>query len=141
MDQSYEQLSVLLNVLSDPLSDVPDEGGWTIRQLLSHLAGAYQRVPIHSGFVLGGNGSVPILFDDAYWIPEWENAPLNLFQRSIEEGSQGCKAFVASPGERDLELRADTRFGEMTLGAFLMVSFGGHIGRFHLPQLAAVTAA
>jgi hypothetical protein len=68
LDASYAALMEILARLRDPLSETADDRGWTIRHTRSHVAGALLRVPVHSGFVLGGNGTVPLLIHDTYWL-------------------------------------------------------------------------
>jgi hypothetical protein len=122
----------------EPLLDAgPDAGGWTPRQVLSHLTGAWQRVPIHSAFFLTGRREVPILFGDSYWIPEWENAPLTAFILAMRAAYEGNRWFVQDLAPLDLSRSAGTRFGAMTLGQFLLTSYQSHIGNFHVPQLEA----
>jgi hypothetical protein len=141
MAQTQNQLNGLLSTLSDPLSNESDAGGWTVRQLLSHLVGSLQRVPVHAGFILNRSDSLTIRSDEDFWIPEWDGAPLRVFQLSIEAGFEGCRSLVASLNPDDLLLTIKTNFGEMSLGSLLMLSIGGHFGHFHIPQLADFTAS
>src|SRR4051794_24578578 len=96
LEASYSALTEILARLRDPLSETPDEGGWTVRQARSHVAGAMLRVPVHSGFVLGGDGTVPLLVHDTYWLPEWETAPLRSFVLTIDAGYAVGKALLSS---------------------------------------------
>lgn len=123
--------------LANPLPEEADEGGWTVRQLLSHLVGAWQRVTVHSGHVIGGDGNVPIDIGDAYWIPEWEAAPVSSFALALEAGYVGARAFLAGLDQATLDRVIGTPFGEMPFGQFLMISVSGHPAGMHGPQLEA----
>jgi hypothetical protein len=91
--------------------------------------------------MLSGCDNVPLIIGHDYWIAEWEGAPLLAFRSAIDAGYHGCKAFLATVKPADLDRTANSPFGEMTLGGLLLLSFAGHIGRFHSPQLAAFVHA
>jgi hypothetical protein len=135
MQQTWTRLERVLERFAPALDAGPDAGGWTARQLLSHLTGAWQRVPIHAAFFLAGRAEVPIVFGDSYWIPEWEHAPLQAFTLAIRTAYEGNRWFVHGLAPLDLSRTAGTRFGAMTLGQFLLTSYQSHIGNFHIPQL------
>jgi hypothetical protein len=137
MEQTWTRLERVLEQFEPVLDAGPDDGGWTPRQVLSHLTGAWQRVPIHSAFFLTGGAEVPIVFGDSYWIPEWENAPLEAFTLAMRAAYEGNRKFARDLVPGDLSRTAGTRFGVMTLGQFLMTSYESHIGNFHVPQLEA----
>jgi hypothetical protein len=50
IDDAWATQEAIIRQLAPALSGGIDPGGWTARQLLSHLIGAWQRVPIHAGF-------------------------------------------------------------------------------------------
>ncbi len=137
MEQTWTRLERVLEHFEPVLDAGPDAGGWTPRQVLSHLTGAWQRVPIHSAFFLTGEAEVPILFGDSYWILEWENAPLEAFTLAMRAAYEGNRMLVRDLAHGDLSRTAGTRFGVMTLGQFLMTSYESHLGNFHVPQLEA----
>lgn len=137
MQQTWTRLKRVLERFAPVLDAGPDAGGWTPRQLLSHLTGAGPRVPIHSAFFLAGRAEVPIVFGESYWIPEWENAPLEAFTLAMRAAYEGNRRFVQDLAAVDLSCMAETRFGVMTLGEFLLTSYQSHLGNFHVPQLEA----
>src|SRR5215472_14228845 len=118
MEQTWARLERVLEHFESILDTGPDAGGWTPRQVLSHLTGAWQLVPIHSAFILTGRAEVPIVFGDSYWIPEWENAPLQAFTLAMRAAYEGNRLFVHGLAPLDLSRTAGTRFGTMTLGRF-----------------------
>ncbi|HEU5381530.1 MAG TPA: DinB family protein [Ktedonobacteraceae bacterium] len=136
-DQVWARLVPVLMQFKAVLDAGPDEGGWTARQVLSHIVGAWQRVPVHTAFFLTGQPEVPIVVGDSYWIPEWEHAPLEAFLFALQTAYEGNKAFIRQLCPSDLERTCRTPFGVMTLGEFLMTCYTFHIGDFHIPQLAA----
>lgn len=136
-DQTWARLLPVLKQFNTVLDAGPDAGGWTARQVLSHIVGAWQRVPVHTAFFLTGQPEVPIVVGDSYWIPEWEHAPLEAFTFALETAYEGNKAFIRQLDPTDLSLTCRTPFGVMTLGEFLMTCYTFHIGDFHIPQLAA----
>jgi hypothetical protein len=141
-----EHIVNALERLSDPISDEPDAGGWSTRQLLSHLIGAFYRVPIQASFVLADADSndvpaIPITMHDAYWLQEWETAPVQTFRTALEVTYHGNLAFLRSLTSDDLALPGTTPFGDMTLGGFLMLGYVGHPVRFHGEQLESLLGA
>ena len=84
-----------------------------------------------------GRSEVPISFGDDYWLPEWEDAPLEAFTFAMQAAYEGNRAFVRRLTPADLARRLTTRFGVMTLGDFLLTSYESHIGDVHVPQLEA----
>lgn len=143
MDETWQRLEVVLPALALVLDSGPDEGGWTPRQVLSHIVGAWQRVPVHAAFFLSAppRDEVPILLHDDYWIPEWEHAPLEAFIFAIKVAYTGNWLFVRELDRPALAARRMTPFGECTLGELLLLSYKGHIDNFHLPQLEAFLEA
>ena len=137
IDEAGTGLNSILANFEPVLDAGPDAGGWTPRQLLSHIVGAWYRVPIHTGFYLANRNEVPILMGDQYWVAEWETAPLISFTIAMQAGVAACKALVQTLTPSDLLKEAETPFGRMTLGDLLETSFTGHLLRFHGKQLAA----
>jgi hypothetical protein len=137
IDQTWVRLAPVLEQLKPVLNDGPDAGGWTPRHVLSHLVGAWQRVPVHSSFFLTTKPEVPIVFGDSYWIPEWEHAPMEAFRAAMLAAYEGNKAFIRQLTPSDLACMSRTPLGEMTLGEFLMTCYVFHIGDMHIPQLEA----
>jgi hypothetical protein len=60
MDEAWRHIRVVVQEMGPVLDAGPDAGGWTPRQVLSHIVGAWQRVPIHASFFLAGRREVPI---------------------------------------------------------------------------------
>jgi hypothetical protein len=139
MDETYVRLDSILCIFGPYLDAGPDAGGWTARQVLSHLVGAWQRIPVHAAYFFDSSftGQVPIQLHSDYWIGEWESAPLAAFAVAMEAAYTGARAFVQDLDPTDLNRRADTPFGESSLGELLLGSVQGHIGAFHTPQLEA----
>jgi hypothetical protein len=140
IDESWSRLEPLLSRCGPKLSAGPDAGGWNTRQLLSHLVGAWQHIPVHAAFFLAGRDEVPIQLHDKYWIPEWQTAPLEAFVLAMKAAYEGNKVFVRSLDPATLSLSAHTPFGDMTLGELLITSHKNHIADFHIPQLEAFLA-
>lgn len=136
-DQTWARLLPVLEQFKPVLDDGPDAGGWTPRQVLSHVVGAWQRVPVHSAFFLTGKPEVPIVFGDSYWIPEWEHAPMEAFRDAMQAAYEGNKVFIRQLMPSDLARMSKTHLGVMTLGEFLMTCYVFHIGDIHIPQLEA----
>lgn len=137
MEQTWARLEEALNQIGPWLESGPDAGGWTPRQLLSHLTGGWQRVPLHGAFFLAEKANVPIFTNESYWIPEWEYAPLEAFTVSLRAAYEGNRAFVRTLRAEDLARTSETRFGKTTLGEFLIDSYVSHLGTSHIPQLEA----
>jgi len=139
VDTSWRRLATVVDRLSDPLPDTLDDGGWDVRHLLSHLIGAWQRVPIHAGFFLTGaiGLPVPMQFHHSYWIPEWDTAPLVAFRLAMETAVDGNKQFLRRLEPGLLTQSRSTPLGEMTLHQFLVTSYDRHLIGMHLPQLEA----
>jgi hypothetical protein len=141
MEEAWRHVSAVAQNMGLVLDAGPDAGGWTPRQVLSHIVGAWQRVPIHASFFLAGCEEVPIQLGDDYWMPEWRTAPLEAFLLAIETAYEGSSALLHRLDATALAIRAQTPFGEVTLGEILLTSYHGHIDRFHLPQLRAFLSA
>ena len=126
----------------DPNSPIPAIGEWNPRQVLSHIIGSLQRVPIHAGYYLAGASSVPVVFSDPYWIDAWHDAPIQSFKAAFEAAIEGNKALVRSLAPdvfwRSLPV---TGFGDTPLAVFLMVNYSNHIKDAHLHQLSAFIGA
>jgi hypothetical protein len=54
--------------------------------------------------------------------PEWEHAPLQAFTLAMRAAYGGNRRFVEDLAPLDLSRTAETRFGVMTLGQFLLSS-------------------
>ena len=74
------------------------------------------------------------MFGDSFWIPEWENAPLEAFTLAMRAAYEGNRQFVRDLVPLDLTRTAGTRFGVMTLSQLLMTSYESHLGNFHVPN-------
>lgn len=135
IDQTWERLMTVLDRFEPVLDAGPITDGWTPRQVLSHIVGSWQRVPVHVAFFLSGRAMVPIVFGDAFWIPEWETAPIEAFRYAMQVACEGSKAFVRQLTPRDLTCTCKTPLGEMSLGEFLMTCYVFHISDMHVPQM------
>ena len=139
MTHSWDRMEAILPQLGGVLDSGPNESGWTPRQLLSHLVGSWQRVPLHAAFILA-RVHVPVQVADAFWTPEWETAPLPVFRACLQAGYDANAAFVSRLEPSDLSVSGTTQFGEMTIGELLMLSYSKHFDEDHLPQLEAFAA-
>lgn len=145
-DANYAQVKSALDRLENPLSDAKDEGGWSVKQLLSHLIGAMYRVPIHASFYFAaGNGDalpdIPIEPHNDYWINEWNDATTVNYRAALDLAYQGNLAFLSTLDPADLTRAGNTPFGEWPLGMMLQISYAGHPVGFHGEQLEAFLAA
>ena len=124
LDETWAWLEPIVSQYGPVLDAGPDAGFWTPRQLLSHLIGALQRVPVHAGFFLDDDDAraVTIFGSDPYWIAEWGTAPFASFLLAMQAAVEGNKAFLRA---LDPAMLARTRrlpvFGvERPLGDFLL---------------------
>jgi hypothetical protein len=109
----------------EPVLDAgPDAGGWTPRQALSHIVGAWQRAPIHASSFLAGHKEVPIQLGGDYWIAEWQTTPLAACLLAIETAYEGGAAPLRQLDAMALATQAQTPFGEVTLGEILLTVKG-----------------
>jgi hypothetical protein len=139
-DLKSEYVAVIDQV--DPNSPIPAIGEWNPRQVLSHIIGSLQRVPIHAGYYLAGAALVPVVFSDPYWIDAWHDAPIQSFKAAFEAAIEGNKALVRSLAPdvfwRTIPMAG---FGDMPLAVFLMVNYNNHVKEQHLHQLGAFVGA
>lgn len=137
LDDLKIEYSLIIDQLN-PDSPAPGLGEWNPRQVLSHIIGSLQRVPIHAGYYLAGASYVPVVFSDPYWIDAWHDAPIQSFKAAFETAIEGNKALVRglSPDAlwRTIPM---TGFGDTPLAVFLMVNYNNHIKGQHLHQLGA----
>jgi hypothetical protein len=142
MDEAYARVAKAL----EGTDTLPEEGrggdDWGVRRVLSHIIGAWQRVPIHAAYYLAAKDGeapiVPIQLHDDYWIPEWESAPLEAFRAALRAAYLGNLHFVAELDPSALARVGDTPFGAWTLGKLLVVSYRDHIGTAHAGQLEGI---
>src|SRR5262249_14261267 len=116
LEQTWIRTERVLARFSPALSAGPDAGGWDARHALSHVVGAWQRVPIHAGFYLAGAQEVPIQLHNPYWIAEWETAPLEAFVLAMRGAYEGNRVFLDHLDPALLSRRAQTPFGNNNLG-------------------------
>jgi hypothetical protein len=137
LDTLYADFSAVIKKL-DLDAPIANPGDWTPRQVLSHVLGSLNRTPVQAGYFLAGGKTVPVIFSDPYWMSMWEAAPRESFDAALRSEVEGNKGFIRSLASDSLWRTAPlTGFGEMPLGAFLQVSYQGHIHGQHLPQLQA----
>jgi hypothetical protein len=119
-------------------SPMPSIGEWSARQVLSHIIGSLNRVPIHTGYYLAGASPVPVVFSDPYWIDAWHDAPIQAFKAAFEAAIEGNKGLVCSlPSDAFGRIISVAGFGELSLAVFLMVNYNNHVKEQHLHQLGA----
>ncbi len=137
LDDLKIEYSLIIDHLN-PDSPAPGLGEWNPRQVLSHIIGSLQRVPIHAGYYLAGASYVPVVFSDPYWIDAWHDAPIQSFKAAFETAIEGNKALVRSIAPDALWRTIPmTGFGDTPLAVFLMVNYNNHIKGQHLHQLGA----
>jgi hypothetical protein len=138
LERAGQQTTTLLDRFSNPLPATIDAGGWDVRHLLSHLIGAWQRLPAHSAFFLADeNIMVPMQTDHSYWTAEWATAPIEAFSLALEAAYAGNVIMLQRVDAEALGRSRRTPFGEMTLRQLLMLSYERHLAGDHLVQLAA----
>jgi hypothetical protein len=142
MDEAYARLAKALDRAAVLQEERPSSDTWGMRRVLSHIIGAWHRVPVHAAFYLAAKDGeapiVPVQANDEYWIPEWETAPIEAFKVALRAAYLGNLHFVAELDPAALGKVGDTPFGAWNLGKLLMVSYGGHIGGAHAAQLEAL---
>jgi hypothetical protein len=121
-------------------SGAPAVGEWNPRQVLSHVIGAWQRVPVHAGYFLAGIKDIPILYSDPYWQSEWLIAPLESFMAAMQTAVEGNKAFIRSLTPEQLGRCLPMGGDDVPLAAFLMGNYQRHIEALHVRQLKAFLA-
>jgi hypothetical protein len=137
IDHTWRQLVVALDKIEPVLDAGPDAGGWTPRQVLSHIVGCWQRVPVHAAFFLTRQPRVPIVFGDEFWTPEWENAPIEAFKLALQVSYEGSRVLLSQLTPEQLAFTSKTQLGEMSLGEFFMTCYVFHIADMHIAQLYA----
>jgi hypothetical protein len=139
MDEAYARLAKTLEKVIAMPEEENGNDGWGVRRVLSHIIGAWQRVPVHAAYYLSAREGeapiVPVQVNDDYWIREWETAPIEAFRTALRAAYLGNLHFVAELEPGALAKVGDTPFGAWNLGKLLMVSYGGHIGTAHAAQL------
>lgn len=138
-NECWERLEAVLPNLAPALDAGPDEGGWDPRHVLSHLVGAWQRIPVHCAFWLAAASDipVPVQFHNAYWIPEWETAPIESFAAAMKAAYVGTWLFIQELAPGSLTVTRPSTLGTVTLGDLIFTSLKLHIADFHIPQLEA----
>ena len=137
LDNLKTEYVAIINQL-DANSPAPGVGEWNARQVLTHIIGSLNRVPIHAGYYLAGASYVPVVFSDPYWIDAWSDAPIQSFKAAFEAAIEGNKGLV-----RSLTTDAFWRtipmagFGDTPLAVFLLVNYNNHVKEQHLHQLSA----
>jgi hypothetical protein len=137
LDATLGEYETLLTQI-DIDSPAPAADPWDARHVLSHVIGAMQRAPFQAGFFLTGASTVPVTFHDPYWLPEYENAPLDSFRTALKAVFEGNKAALRAIAPQDLWKSITLpQFGETPLAVFLMVAYQQHVNEQHIPQLRA----
>lgn len=140
MGRAWDRIEAELLQLAPVLENGPTkDNGWSTRELLSHIVGSWQRVPLHASFFLEGM-PLAVEIDNCFWTPEWETAPLSAFRMCLQAAFDGNKALLHRLEPGDLTSEADTPFGRFALGPFLMLSYEKHMVEYHIPQLEALVA-
>jgi len=138
-EASYTHLRAALDRLTDPLSDMANDGEWNIRQLLAHQIGVLFRAPIQAAFysVVPADGSlptVPVVISDTFWLKEWEQAPLAAFRTALDVAYFGNLAFLDKLDASALSQLGQTPFGPMSLSDLLLGNYQ-HSIKDHSAQL------
>ncbi len=133
-------LRLAVEHLSDPQLDTPyRDGGWTIRQVVHHLADSHMNAYIR--FKLALTEDLPIVkpYDEALWaqIPEAAHAPVALSLDLLEALHRRWIACIRELSDRqfDREFRHLER-GDMSLNEQL-ADYAWH-GRHHIAQITGL---
>jgi hypothetical protein len=138
LDSLYDDLKAALDQLPADLDSAPVDG-WDTRHILSHIIGSLHRAPLQAANYLAEKVAVPIIFNDPYWLPEYESAPREAFVAALYAVIEGNKEFVRSLEPSTLTRIVDLPdLGEMSLGIFLTTSYHRHVGNMHGTQLRAL---
>ncbi|MEO8286919.1 MAG: DinB family protein [Chloroflexota bacterium] len=139
IDAAYVRIDSLLDDLDPYLDSTVYAGEWNPRRILSHIIGAWQRVPVHAAFFLDTSsaGEVPMQLHNDYWIEEWATAPIAAFRTALKATYLGNLHFVSELDPADLDRTAVTPFGEWTLAELFVVCYNNHIYSTHAAQLEA----
>lgn len=142
LDETWKRTETIMNRLRPALDSGPDAGGWTPRQVLTHLIGSWELDAVRMGYFLEDeakdrNRIVPH-FD--YWKAEYENAPFISYYLAMRKAYLGLRALVQELTDEELARPGHVNGRANTLGAYLVFSATGHRGDFHLSQLEAFLA-
>lgn len=140
-DETFQALEAIIDTLPASLPDGAYNGGWTMRQILSHIVGSYQRMPIYLGIYRAPSDDfVPVVTHDPFWISAWGTAPVESFRAALAVTYTGIKSLVAGLSSDDLAVIRTVPFGRVRLGDFLMINLVDHVAN-HLQQLEAFTTS
>lgn len=135
LDYLNSEVGSILDQL-DVNAPIAQPGDWTPRQILSHITGSLNRVPVQAGYFVANQSPVPVIFSDPYWIEIWHNAPAASFKLALTAAVEGNKALVRSLAADVLwRVLPIVGFGELPLAVFLMVNYKNHLSDMHIPQL------
>jgi hypothetical protein len=136
MQSAYEDILARLD-----LETAPPPGEWTPRQVLAHVIGALHRLPLQAGYYRAGAQVLPLVVDEVYWLPEWDNAPLPVFEEALLAAIAGVRALLHRLHTADLSHSITHEvFETATLAEFLFIAIE-HVDDLHVPQLRAFVAA
>ena len=136
LDATLAEFNAILDQLDSAFETASSPAGWSPRQVLSHVIGTWQRIPLQAGFFLAGVNEIPVLYHDPYWIAEYTNAPLPAFRASLTAAAEGIKGFLRSLPEGGLYRTITVSdWGEVPMAMFLMVNLQNHVHKLHIPQL------
>jgi hypothetical protein len=140
LEASYTRTLAALRRLGPHLDAGPDAGGWTPRQVLSHIIGSWELDAVRMGHFLDqrARDDMRIVPHYHYMKEEYETAPLLSFELALRKAYLGLRVLVQELTPADLALTARSNFGrESTLAEYLVFSAKGHRCDFHTPQLEA----
>lgn len=140
LEDSYTRSLTALRQLGPHLDSGPDTGGWTPRQVLTHVIGSWELDAVRIGHFLDqrARDSMMIIPHHHYMKEEYVHAPLLSFELALRKAYLGLRALVLELTPDQLALTAQSNFGrESTLAEYLIFSAQGHRGDFHTPQLEA----
>ncbi|HEY3413340.1 MAG TPA: hypothetical protein VGM51_09840 [Armatimonadota bacterium] len=117
MNSAWKKMEAILPRVGPVLDSGPNASGWTPRELLSHMVGAWQRVPMHTAF-FRDSVDVPVQVADPCWTPEWATAPISAFQACLEAGYDLNKAFLSRVKESELSIHGKPHSVRQRLAIF-----------------------
>src|SRR4051812_38576521 len=117
VDDAWQRMEAVVLKMGPVLDSGPDAGGWTPRQVLSHLIGSWELDAARMGFYLDdkARANVPIAFHEVYWKPEYETAPIKSFYLRLKAAYLGERALIESLTPEELASVGRGRGGDSTL--------------------------
>lgn len=137
IEQFPAQLREAVTGLTEDQWNTPyREGGWTIRQLVHHVADSHTHSYIRSKFAMSMDNPTIMPYDEAVWaeFADGAHAPVELSLRMIECLHARWTMFLRALKPEDFDRRySHPQYGPMTLGIMLAM-YSWH-GKHHLAHI------